>query len=55
MRTFSLCLIGILLFLLFHFSSDVSCCYPLQELIDFHRNHGKEGTIVVILLCTLQI
>ena len=33
--------------LFFVFNSDVSCAYPLQELIDFHRSHGKEGMIVV--------
>ena len=30
-----------------HTYSDVSCTYPLQKLVDFHRKHGKEGTIVV--------
>ena len=29
------------------YPSDVSCTYPLQKLVDFHRKHGKEGTIVV--------
>lgn len=33
--------------LFFVFNSDVSCTYPLQKLVDFHRSHGKEGTIVV--------
>lgn len=29
----------------FVFNSDVICEFPLQNLIDFHKNHGKEGTI----------
>jgi len=33
--------------LFFVFNSDVICYYPLQDLIDFHKNHGNEGTIVV--------
>lgn len=43
--------------LFFVFNSDVSCTYPLQELIDFHRNHGKEGTIVVwiVFFNSLQV
>lgn len=36
--------------LFFVFNSDVSCTYPLQELIEFHRSHGKEGTIVVLIV-----
>lgn len=28
-------------------NSDVICDFPFQELEKFHRNHGKEGTIVV--------
>lgn len=31
----------------FVFNSDVICPYPLAELVEFHRNHGKEGTILV--------
>jgi mannose-1-phosphate guanylyltransferase len=31
----------------FVFNSDVTCEYPLQDLLDFHENHGKEGTIMV--------
>ena len=33
--------------LFFVFNSDVICEYPLQDLVDFHKKHGKEGTIVV--------
>lgn len=33
--------------LFFVFNSDVICEYPLQQLVDFHRAHGKQGTIVV--------
>ena len=31
----------------FVFNSDITCEYPLQDLLDFHRRHGKEGTICV--------
>lgn len=31
----------------FVFNSDVICEYPLDKLIEFHKNHGKQGTIVV--------
>jgi len=33
--------------LLFVFNSDVICNYPLEKLIEFHKSHGKEGTIMV--------
>ena len=33
--------------LLFVFNSDIVCDYPLQELITRHKQHGKEGTIVL--------
>lgn len=33
--------------LFFVFNSDVICEYPLDKLITFHKNHGKEGTIIV--------
>lgn len=33
--------------LLFVFNSDVICHYPLDKLIDFHKSHGGEGTIMV--------
>ncbi|XP_006822458.1 mannose-1-phosphate guanylyltransferase catalytic subunit beta-like [Saccoglossus kowalevskii] len=31
----------------FVLNSDISCDFPFKEMIDFHRKHGKEGTIVV--------
>lgn len=31
----------------FVLNSDVICDFPFQDLEKFHRNHGKEGTIVV--------
>lgn len=33
--------------LCFVFNSDVICNYPLDKLIEFHKSHGKEGTIMV--------
>jgi mannose-1-phosphate guanylyltransferase len=33
--------------LFFVFNSDVICEYPLDKLVQFHLNHGKQGTIVV--------
>lgn len=33
--------------LLFVFNSDVTCDYPLTKMIEFHKSHGKEGTILV--------
>lgn len=33
--------------LLFVFNSDIVCDYPLGELIQRHKEHGKEGTIVL--------
>lgn len=33
--------------LFFVFNSDVICEYPLDKLIAYHVNHGKQGTIVV--------
>lgn len=32
---------------IFVFNSDVTCKFPLQEMLDFHKKHGKEGTIAV--------
>ena len=32
--------------LFFVFNSDVICDYPLDKMIAFHKNHGKEGTIM---------
>lgn len=31
----------------FVLNSDVICDYPFQDLLQFHNNHGDEGTIVV--------
>lgn len=31
----------------FVLNSDVICDFPFKQLEIFHRNHGKEGTIVV--------
>jgi len=33
--------------LLFVFNSDVICHYPLDKMVDFHKSHGGEGTIMV--------
>jgi mannose-1-phosphate guanylyltransferase len=33
--------------LLFVFNSDVICEFPLEKLVEYHRAHGKEGTILV--------
>lgn len=32
---------------IFVFNSDVTCRFPLKDMLDFHRNHGKEGTIAI--------
>lgn len=29
------------------FNSDVICEYPLHKLIEYHKAHGKQGTIMV--------
>lgn len=31
----------------FVFNSDVTCEYPLKNLLEFHKSHGKEGTLMV--------
>ena len=31
----------------FVLNSDVICSYPFKKLAEFHRQHGREGTIVV--------
>ncbi|CAC9488953.1 GDP-mannose pyrophosphorylase [Leishmania infantum JPCM5] len=31
----------------FVLNSDVTCTFPMQELLDFHKAHGGEGTIMV--------
>ena len=30
---------------IFVFNSDVTCRFPLREMLEFHRSHQKEGTI----------
>jgi len=32
----------------FVLNSDIICDFPFRQMIDFHRAHGKEGSIVVI-------
>jgi len=31
----------------FVLNSDVTCQFPFEDLLKFHKNHGKEGTIMV--------
>lgn len=31
----------------FVLNSDIICDYPFQEMINFHKSHGKQGTLVV--------
>lgn len=31
----------------FVLNSDVICDFPFHDMLAFHKNHGKEGTIVV--------
>lgn len=31
----------------FVLNSDISCEFPFRDMIDYHKKHGKEGTIVV--------
>ena len=31
----------------FVLNSDIVCEFPFTELLEFHKNHGKEGTIMV--------
>ena len=30
---------------IFIFNADITCEFPLQEMFEFHKKHGKEGTI----------
>lgn len=32
---------------IFVLNSDIICNYPFKSMLDFHRKHGKEGTILV--------
>ena len=34
----------------FVLNSDVICDFPFKEMVEFHKAHGKEGTIVVSVL-----
>lgn len=34
----------------FVLNSDVVCDFPFKQMAEFHKNHGKEGTIVVSIL-----
>lgn len=34
----------------FVFNSDVICDYPLQKFVEFHKSHGKEGTILTTIV-----
>lgn len=31
----------------FVLNSDIICDFPFKEMVAFHRNHGREGTIAV--------
>ncbi len=31
----------------FVLNSDVICIFPFKEMLAFHKNHGREGTILV--------
>ena len=33
--------------LFFVFNADIICDYPLTKMIEFHKSHGGEGTLVV--------
>jgi len=33
--------------LFFVLNSDVICDFPFKEMLDFHKKHGKEGTILL--------
>lgn len=33
----------------FVLNADITCEYPFKQMIEFHKKHGKEGTIVVSL------
>lgn len=34
----------------FVLNSDVICDFPFSDMLLFHKNHGKEGTIVVSII-----
>jgi len=31
----------------FVFNSDITCKFPLKDMLNFHKSHGREGTIMV--------
>ena len=31
----------------FVLNADVICRFPFKEMVEFHKSHGREGTIVV--------
>ena len=33
---------------IFIFNADITCEFPLQQMLDFHKKHGKEGTIATV-------
>ena len=33
---------------IFIFNSDITCEFPLQQMFEFHKKHGKEGTIATV-------
>ena len=37
----------------FVLNSDIICDFPFRDMIAFHKNHGKQGTIVVCLIALL--
>lgn len=34
----------------FVLNSDIICDFPFKQMVQFHKHHGKEGTIVVCLI-----
>lgn len=32
---------------IFVFNSDITCRFPLKEMLEFHRSHNREGTIAI--------
>lgn len=37
----------------FVMNSDIICEFPFREMIEFHRKHGREGTIAVTKVCAI--
>ena len=38
----------------FVLNSDVICTFPFEKLLEFHKGHGGEGTIMVTQVFILQ-